>query len=153
VTIYLVRHAKAGSRRNWSGNDALRPVSKPGHRQAVALATELGASGVTRILSSPFVRCMQTVEPLAAALGIAIDQTDALAEGAPIANAVELLDKAIDDNVVFCSHGDVIGDVLMHLTDHGVRLDDFRIEKGSVWVLECADGRVVEARYHPPGDG
>ena len=54
---------------------------------------------------------------------------------------------------MFCSHGDVIGDLLMHLTDHGVRLDDFRIEKGSVWRLECADRRVVGAHYLPPLDG
>jgi 8-oxo-dGTP diphosphatase len=150
VTVHLVRHAKAGSRRNWSGDDRQRPLSKPGSRQAAGLAELLAGAEITRIVSSPFTRCVQSVEPLADALGLAVDVSDALAEGAPVAEAAALLDKLAREDAVLCSHGDVIGDLLMHLADHGVRLDDFRLEKGSVWQLECRDGRVVAAAYVPP---
>jgi 8-oxo-dGTP diphosphatase len=150
VTVHLVRHAKAGSRRNWSGDDRLRPLSKPGRRQAAGLVEVLAGVGITRIVSSPYTRCVQSVEPLADVLGLAVDGSDALAEGAPVAEAAALLDKLAREDAVLCSHGDVIGDLLMHLADHGVRLDDFRLEKGSIWQLECRDGRVVSAAYVPP---
>jgi 8-oxo-dGTP diphosphatase len=150
VTVYLVRHAKAGSRRNWSGDDAQRPLSRPGNRQAAELAAALGHVGITRIVSSPYVRCMQTVEPLAEALGIPVDVSDALAEGAPAAEARALFEKLSRENVVLCSHGDVLGAVLVDLAGRDVRLDDFRIEKGSVWEVECDHGRPTSARYVPP---
>jgi 8-oxo-dGTP diphosphatase len=150
VTVYLVRHAKAGSRRNWSGKDSQRPLSKPGRRQADEIAALLADAAITRIASSPFVRCVQTVEPLAAAVGVPVDVSDALAEAAPLADAADLLDKLAREQSVLCSHGDMIGDLLMHLADHGVRLGDFRLEKGSVWVLDTEDGRVTGARYVPP---
>lgn len=152
MTVYVLRHAKAGSRRNWSGDDQQRPLSKPGRRQADTIADGLAGAGITRIVSSPFTRCVQSVEPLAARLGLTVDVSDALAEGAPMAEAVELLDKLAREDAVLCSHGDVIGELLMHLADHGVRLDDFRLEKGSTWVLDCDDGRVVAASYRPAPD-
>ena len=150
MTVYVVRHAKAGSRRNWSGPDDQRPVSKPGQRQADGVAVALRDEPITRVVSSPYVRCVQTVEPLAKKLGLNVDTSDALAEGAPAEDAVALIDKLAREDVVLCSHGDVIGDLLMLLADRGVRLDDFRLEKGSTWVLGCDGGRVTSARYVPP---
>jgi len=150
VTVYLVRHAKAGSRRNWSGDDVQRPLSRPGKRQASELAEALRHAGISRIVSSPYVRCVQTVEPLAGVVGIPVDVSDALAEGAPVSESVALFEKLAREDVALCSHGDVIGDLLMHLADHGVRLDDFRLEKGSVWVVECDHGRATAARYVSP---
>jgi broad specificity phosphatase PhoE len=94
---------------------------------------------------------VQTVRPLADRLDLPVDLSDALAEAAPLQEAAALLDKLAREQTVLCSHGDVIGDLLMHLADRGVRLDDFRLEKGSTWALECVDGRVVAARYHAPG--
>ena len=149
MTVYVVRHAKAGSRRNWSGDDVLRPLSKPGRRQAEAIADMLAAAGITRVVSSPYVRCVETVEPLATQLGLSVDVSDALTEGAPSSEAVALLDKLTREDAVLCSHGDVIGDLLVHLADQGLRLDDSRLEKGSTWVLECSDGRVTAAGYVP----
>ncbi|MFI5047577.1 MAG: SixA phosphatase family protein [Acidimicrobiia bacterium] len=150
MTVYLVRHAKAGSRRNWSGDDALRPLSRPGRRQVSDLTTALGHLGVTRIVSSPYTRCVQTVEPLAGAIGLTVDVSDALSEGAPATEAVALFEKLARENAVLCSHGDVLGELLMWFADHGLRLDDFRLEKGSVWVVECEHGRAVSAQYVSP---
>jgi broad specificity phosphatase PhoE len=150
VTIYLVRHAKAGSRKAWSGDDALRPLSKAGRSQARAVAKSLADAGITRIVSSPFVRCRETVEPLAQRLGIEVTPSDALAEGASLTDALRLVEKLSDENVVLCSHGDVIGELLRHYARAGVELDDDRLEKASVWVLDAPDGVVRSAHYVPP---
>jgi 8-oxo-dGTP diphosphatase len=152
VTIFLVRHAKAGSRRNWSGDDEVRPLSKPGRAQARALATRLADAGVTRIVSSPFVRCVETVAPLGDRLGVEVERSDALAEGAPLADSLRLFEKCGADDTVLCTHGDVLGNLLMHFSHLGVDLGDDRIEKGSVWVLDVVDGDVRRAEYQPPPD-
>jgi broad specificity phosphatase PhoE len=150
VTVYLVRHAKAGSREKWKTADELRPLSKAGRRQATAIADALVGAGITRIISSPHLRCRQTVEPLAARCGVAIDVSETLAEGAPLDDALTLFDKVASETAVLCSHGDVIGALLWHFERHGVHLPDDRIEKGSTWVLEVDEGAVVAARSLPP---
>ncbi len=150
MTVYLVRHAKAGSRRAWKGDDELRPLSKAGRTQARALAKRLSAVAVTRIISSPFVRCRETVTPLAERTGVELEISDALAEGATRADSLRLLEKCAGEDAVLCTHGDVLGNLLMHASHLGVDLGDDRIEKASVWVLELADSEVRAAHYEPP---
>ena len=67
--LYLVRHAKAGGRQEWRGDDRLRPLSKEGRRQADSLARRLARLTTGDLLSSPYLRCVQTVEPLASVVG------------------------------------------------------------------------------------
>jgi 8-oxo-dGTP diphosphatase len=150
VKLYLVRHARAGSRQRWQGADDLRPLSKVGRKQAAGIARTRSRSEITRIVSSPFVRCRETVEPLAAKLGLEIELSDALAEGAPASQSLRLVEKLLDQNAVVCSHGDVLGNVLAHYASLGVRLSDTRLEKASTWVLDAVDGEVTSARYRPP---
>jgi 8-oxo-dGTP diphosphatase len=150
VTVYLVRHARAGSRGRWKGDDALRPLSKVGRAQAAGIAEELGAARVELVLSSPYLRCVGTVEPLAAQLGIDVETTDALAEGSDLSQALKLFEKVQDREVVLCTHGDVMQDLLDHFGRHGVKLRDHRMEKGSVWVFEVEGDKVRRARYLPP---
>jgi 8-oxo-dGTP diphosphatase len=152
ATVHLVRHAKAGSRRSWSGDDAQRPLSKRGRAQARALAERLSEAGVRRIVSSPFVRCVETVAPLAERTGVELETSDALREGASLVDSLRLLEKCLDTDAVVCTHGDVLGDLLTHFARQGVTVDVDRMEKGSVWVLDVVDGEVRGARYlAPPG--
>jgi broad specificity phosphatase PhoE len=150
VTVYLVRHAKAGSRKAWKGDDELRPLSKAGKAQARALAKLLAGAGITRIFSSPHLRCRQTVEPLAQRIGVDIELSDALREGAPLADSLRLVEKVAGENAALCTHGDVLGNLLMHYAHLGVDLETDRIEKGSVWALELVDGEMRSAKYFPP---
>jgi 8-oxo-dGTP diphosphatase len=150
VTVQLVRHAKAGSRRQWSGDDEQRPLSKRGHTQARAVAKRLAGGKVTRIVSSPYVRCVETVMPLGARVGVEVETSDALAEGATLAESLRLLEKCADQQAVLCTHGDVLGNLLEHFARQGVDLGDDRMEKASVWVLDLVDGQVRGARYVPP---
>ena len=150
MTLYLVRHAKAGSRKAWTGDDELRPLSKAGKTQARALAKRLADAGITRILSSAYTRCRQTVEPLADRVGVPAEPSDALREGASLAESLRLVEKVVGENAVLCTHGDVLGNLLMHYVHLGVELETDRIEKASVWALELADGEVRSATYFPP---
>lgn len=146
MALLLMRHAHAGDREAWTGPDHLRPLTMKGIRQAERLVFALADYGVHRVLSSPFTRCIQTVEPLALVRGVALESCEALVEGNGDA-ALQLVSQLAGAPVVLCTHGDVIGDVLATMpTSHG-----YRIQKGSVWVLEAEDGRYVSARYLPPG--
>jgi 8-oxo-dGTP diphosphatase len=150
MTVYLVRHARAGSRSRWEGDDARRPLSKPGRVQAAAIAERLAQEPIDVVVSSPYARCVGTVEPLAARLGIAVETSEALAEGARLSQSLPLFEKLQDREVVLCTHGDVMQDLLDHFGRHGVELRDHRMEKGSVWVFDVGDDGVERARYVPP---
>jgi phosphohistidine phosphatase SixA len=148
--MFVVRHAKAGSRSAWSGPDDLRPLTKTGRRQADALADLLAERGVARLVSSPYVRCRETIEPLGRRLGLPIDLADELAEGTPLAEARRLIEKCTHEPTVLCSHGDVIGELLDSIARHGLIRRDVRFEKGSTWVLDFQGDEVVDATYLPP---
>lgn len=149
--IHVVRHAKAGDRSSWPGRDHDRPLTDAGRRQALAIADSLATARFTRIVSSPYVRCLETVVPLAGAHLVPIEPHPALTEGAPVEATLALLAECHRDGAVWCSHGDVIPDLLGHLAAT-TALDlgpDPRCAKGSIWELETdADGTVVRARYH-----
>jgi phosphohistidine phosphatase SixA len=102
MSVILLRHASAGDRNDWHGDDRLRPLDKRGRKQAERLRDVLLARDVKRVLSSPYVRCTQTVAPL----GLDIEPDDRLAEGASPEGTLELL--AALDGAVACTHGDVI---------------------------------------------
>ncbi|MGZ8607389.1 MAG: NUDIX hydrolase [Actinomycetota bacterium] len=153
ATAYLVRHGKSGARSAWTEDDRLRPLSKAGRRQADALVTAFRGLDVERVVSSPYVRCVQTVRPLALDRGLPVETSDALAEGAAPEQALALLEEAVRTPTVFCAHGDIVPAVVLHLAERGAELEGERDwKKGSVWALERRDGRVVRARYMPPPD-
>jgi phosphohistidine phosphatase SixA len=132
VTSVLLRHAAAGDREHWDGDDFHRPLDARGRREAEALVELLRPFGVRRVVSSPYVRCVQTVEPLAAALGLPLELDDRLAEGAGGA-ALTLLQE---DGVVSCTHGDVVHELV-----------DCGLKKAAAVVVR--DGRVVRELAPP----
>jgi broad specificity phosphatase PhoE len=154
VTLYVLRHARAGRRSTWKGDDILRPLTKVGRRQAAGVVDLLGERAVARIVSSPYVRCRQSVEPLAASLRLPVDLADSLGEGSELHEVLRLLDKVGDDDTVLCTHGDIIRLLLDHLRSEGVKVRRRNgvpvMEKGSVWELETKRGTVVRATYHRP---
>jgi phosphohistidine phosphatase SixA len=148
VPVILIRHAHAGQRRDWCGDDRLRPLSTRGHRQADRLPEALRECLPERVLSSPYTRCVQTVTPLAAGLGLRTETSEHLAEGAG-PQALALVRSLAADKVAVCTHGDVIIDVLVALADED-RLDlgsHPRQAKGSAWVLQADLGVIVKATY------
>lgn len=146
-----MRHAAAGDRDTWDGPDDSRPLTSAGGRQAHGLLAVLEPHGVratAAVLSSDYVRCRQTVEPLAGALGLAIRDDAALREGSPLAAVLDLVGHCGD--AVLCSHGDVVSDLVLHLDVRGLLLDSPAWPKGSTWVFEVTGEAVRSARYVGP---
>ena len=149
MTVFLVRHADAGIRGGGDGPDEMRVLDANGRRQAERIAELIGDAPLDRVLSSWYPRCRQTLEPLAAAHGLLVEDHPALAEGTDPAEALRLIASLRAG--ALCSHGDVIGGAIMLLADDGVPLDGGqRWKKASVWALETRDGRIVSGRYVPP---
>jgi 8-oxo-(d)GTP phosphatase len=148
--VYVVRHGKAGSREGWEGPDEERPLTRRGRRQARRLVERFQGLDVERILSSPFVRCVETVEPLAEARGLEVEPTPELAERTELEEALGLLGSLPHRPTVVCGHGAEIQEVIERLESSGATVEGGRgIAKGSVWVLEREDGAFVSARYLP----
>ena len=155
MPVYLVRHAKAGSRNDFDGDDRERPLTHNGRQQAAALATRLAALSPSIIVSSPYRRCVETVEPLAVAVGSEVRLDEALGEffierSQPEALLMTLV-QSLPDRAVVCSHGDVIPAIINALEDRGMHIHgEPQWQKASVWVLEHDGKQFVTASAWPP---
>lgn len=138
--ILVIRHATAGHRRNWDADDELRPLDPRGVRQAAALVKQLAPFKLERIVSSPFVRCVQSVEPLAAARGLEVEAVEALAEGVDGQQVRSLLAGLHGTAAAACGHGPEIHPLFG------------KTKKGATIVVEAANGTFAElGRLPPPG--
>ena len=150
--LVVVRHADAGDKRNWQGPDTLRPLSSTGLRQAEGLVIRLEDYPVERILSSPTVRCRQTVEPLARDRYLQIEPVEDLGVDSGLAETLAMFwDRGLHD-ALLCSHGETIGQLLMHLAADGLVAEDpLHWPKGSAWLLQRTNGgRQVRGRFLAP---
>ena len=149
-TFYFVRHVKAGSRGHWQGDDRLRPVSKKGVKQSEELIDLFKPFNISAIYSSPYLRCVQTVEPLARDRELEIQETPALAEGRGLPGAFEFMGDPELDDVVLSTHGDIVWELVEDLVRRRViRAGEGGYEKGSTWVVEVDKGKPVRARFIP----
>lgn len=152
MPLLLLRHAKAASRQKWAGPDHVRPLTGRGFRQAEGISELYLSYRVTRVLSSPYLRCVQTVEPLARRLGIDVEERAELAEGTGARPALALMTDLLGTTTVLCTHGDVMIDVLDALEELA-RLglpDQYPIDKGCTWVLGGDGFPFTEVSYLPP---
>ena len=147
---YLLRHAHAGNKHAWPGPDSARPLSNAGRQEAHGLLTQLRDHPISRILSSPTVRCLQTVEPLAQRRGLRVESAEVLGMDADPADLIALLLVPAATEAVLCSHGELIGAALIRLVGERFEGDSLSWPKGSTWVLEVTEGRIEDVRYMPP---
>jgi 8-oxo-dGTP diphosphatase len=150
--VCVVRHWQAGDSSKWEAPDELRPLTEHGFEQARALVTPLSAHGPAVLVSSPYVRCVQTLEPLGEALGLPVQHDRALADDARAEDALHLLHAlAVLGPVVACTHGELETELIESLDRSGVPLTKpLEYEKGSTWELVVEDGRITSGRYVPP---
>jgi 8-oxo-dGTP diphosphatase len=154
--MVLVRHGHAGTKEGWAGDDRLRPLDARGQRQAKHLVGVLVPMQPTRVISSPYLRCRQTMEPVEAETGLVVEVDDALTPNAG-PHALRLIrtlsSSELSGRIVLCTHGEVIGDVLTALA----REDKVALSrrtpglKGCAWVLDFHRSKVATARYIGPG--
>ena len=118
--LILLRHGKAVGRSGWKGPDAARPLTDRGVAQAAALVDTLTAWAPKRIVSSPAVRCVTTVTPLAAATGIPIKRADGISQDAWEAGTAEVrrvIGKRVraGKSAVMCGHGPVLPEMVREI--------------------------------------
>jgi 8-oxo-dGTP diphosphatase len=158
--LLLVRHASAGERADWDGPDDERPLDARGRAEAARLADVLPVFGPVELLSAPPVRCRQTLEPLADALGLPLGEVPELGEegfGQDPAAGVATVERLLSPTeqqppgvTVACSQGGAIPSVLLAL---GVRWPGSAgapwppSAKGSVWALGGRPGGLAADYY------
>jgi 8-oxo-dGTP diphosphatase len=150
-TLLLLRHARAGKRSAFSGDDRLRPLDKAGRRQAREAVPVLAAFRPWQLLAADRVRCEQSVQPLAEHLGLPVLSAPTLSDeaydkepDAGLATVREALEQP--GTTVICSQGETIPALLKQLGAPGA---PYPTRKGSLWVLSIADRGVIAADYYP----
>ncbi|MDR6867589.1 8-oxo-dGTP diphosphatase [Microbacterium resistens] len=156
VPLIVLRHAKATARSDWEGSDASRPLTPRGQAQAESIVGPLRAFGVRRIVTSDAVRCVQTVAPLARAIGRTPVETPLLSQDAweeGLSDPRSVVGKRVRSGkpAVLCSHGPVLPDILREValatgTLHGSYLS-------SASALDVAAFSVVHLSAGNPGSG
>lgn len=154
-TVLIVRHGTAGRRARYKGDDRHRPLDRKGRAQAKHLAPQLLAFGASAVYAADRYRCVQTVEPLAHQLDVAVHVEPGLTEEAYADDPRAAHDRvseiaALGGTPVICTQGRVIPDLLQWWCERdGVKPDKSRNRKGSTWVLSLAQGRLIAADHLP----
>jgi phosphohistidine phosphatase SixA len=125
MPLLLLRHASAGDRDAWEGNDRDRPLDKRGRRQAGELVERLRPLRIEAILTSPYRRCLETVGPLACARKLEIEVRKELGEESQSEEGTALVRSLAGRDVVVCGHGGL----------ESVVPDAPKWRKGAVFVL------------------
>ncbi len=115
--IVLQRHGKAERRGNQYSDDLARPLAPAGSQQAIALAELLAVYGADELISSPAVRCVNTVKPYADLHGVKMKLDSALTEisyiHAPRAVVSWLRDLADRrTGTIVCTHGPLLDELI-----------------------------------------
>ena len=96
------------------------------------------------------MRCVETVEQVAARHGRTVDTSDVLAEGGPVEPLLQLLAE-VPDGSVLCTHGDMLELAVEHLVAGGTHVQGASsFEKGVVWALTRTGSDVTQAHAIPP---
>ncbi|MBB2975046.1 8-oxo-dGTP diphosphatase [Microbacterium endophyticum] len=154
--IIALRHAKALPRESWAAIDSARPLTARGTRQAESIVGALRAFGIRRIVSSDARRCLDTVAPLAATLGIKVTATPELSQDAWEAGTADprsVISKRVRSRkaAVLCSHRPVMPDVLNEIAMTTGTVAGSYI--GAAAALDLAGFSVAHISATNPGSG
>jgi len=164
--VVVARHGTARRRSGWAGGEDDRPLTPVGRRQAAHLVPVVSAFGAGRIVSSPWLRCVDTAQPYASAAQLPVEHVAGLSEAGhaadpgAVADVVESLLQAPGDSVL-CTHRPVLPAVVAALASRSRRSvrdalpsSDPYLHPGQVLVAHVAqraDGpRVVAVETHRP---
>jgi 8-oxo-dGTP diphosphatase len=148
--VVVLRHAQARSRKAWRGDDAERPLLKMGELHAERLVPILGAYDVTRVVSSPSTRCVQSVQPYADTTGYRLELHRRLSEDGATPGAIErIVDDLLggDEGAVLCSHRPVLP-MVYDAAGLDVPTRTPQLEPAEMLVLHVRKGAVVAVERH-----
>lgn len=122
--LIMVRHGKAMARKLWNGSDANRPITPRGAANAYALNREMACFNPTRLVTSPWVRCRETLQGYSWLAGLPLLVASELTEDA-FAQSPEAAWHRFNDEIerslitgstcAVCLHRPVIGGIFSHL--------------------------------------
>ena len=164
AALVIMRHASAGDKHDWDGDDLLRPLDRGGQADALALVALLACFDPVRIVSSPAVRCTETVAPYAGYIGapIEVDHVLTVPDGAqallartspddPVTDVARLLADGVPTLV--CAHGENIPQLLGGACEYlGAKPpSDPSLPKAGFWVLQAGESTLAGLeRYDLP---
>lgn len=138
--MLLLRHASAGQRLSTPGVDRFRRLDDTGRKVARQLVWAFADREITRIVSSPLARCVESVVPLAESRHLVIESRWELGPEVPLDDLLTLLVDLPDTSLV-CTHREVFEQLLGW---------DVTCEKGAAWVLEREGSELVPVLYLAP---
>jgi len=148
--LVVVRHALSMRRKEWSGEDPDRPLTREGTAQALRIARLLDSWAPLRVVTSSARRCRDTVAPFAERAGIKLELADVLSEEVFEANpkparelVAELRNAA--EPVVVCTHRPLLATVARTIgldLPKGARSNP--LPKGGIWVAHAGPAYRVE---------
>ncbi len=164
AALIIMRHASAGDKRDWDGDDLLRPLDRKGQAEALALVPLLACFDPVRIVSSPAVRCTETVAPYAAHIGAPIevdhaltvpDRSQAFSARTSPDNPVTDVARLLGDGVptLVCAHRENIPQLLGGACEYlGAKPpSDPSLPKAGFWVLQSGESTLAGLeRYELP---
>lgn len=165
--LLVLRHTEAVGRGSWTADDRERPLTRAGVRRARELVDLLDAWAPTRLLSSPSVRCAESLRPYAEAHGLRLVTKRSLSEEGYVdrpTRAGRHLDRLLDagEPACLCTHGPVLPDLLHRLAERAEpavarrlrRLAGSNLDKGEVLACSVSGAggraRVVAVDRHRP---
>ncbi|WP_127819131.1 NUDIX hydrolase [Microbacterium sp. CPCC 204701] len=154
--IIVLRHAKAVERGGWQGEDAERPLSPRGKKQATSIVGPLASFGARKLISSPATRCVRTITPLSEVLRRKVHTTqligqDAWEDGTSDPRRIVGERVRARKPAVLCSHGPVLPDIMNEIALATGTLRGSYL--GSASALEPAAFSVVHLSTDNPGSG
>jgi 8-oxo-(d)GTP phosphatase len=170
LPLMLLRHASAGAKQSWPGDDLDRPLDAEGAGISDELALLLSCYGSGRVITSAAERCVATVRPYAVMTGAKLEIEPALtvghrdgrqrrddrpdAVGGLADEAAGLVARITAGGLpaVVCAHRENLPPLLAAACA-ALSADPpagAPLRKGDFWVLHVADGRLAAAEQHSP---
>lgn len=118
--VVIVRHARARKRSTWAGDEETRPLTPTGRGQAHGVVPVLSAYGAVEVTTSPWQRCLDTIEPYCRETGLFAIADDGLTEAGHAAEpkrAKQAIKGALNAfaNAAICTHRPVLPTVVKAL--------------------------------------
>lgn len=165
--LVVTRHAKAKPRSKWTKPEGERPLSPSGFRQAKALSGLILCWRPRRVATSPWVRCVQTMQPYVKQTHARVKLVDAFTERAAKDNPEKTAVKfakllQAGDVTVYCGHRPVMPVILGVLRSaalwdsaKALPMEDPFLHPGAVLVCHqpvSRPGRILAFEIHEPFD-
>ena len=164
--VVIQRHGAAVSRAKWCRGEGARPLNSKGKKQAKALPPLLDAFDPGSVVSSPWERCLSTVEPLAKNEGLTVRTKGELTEAGHAehpSRTEAVIDRVLSEArpTVVCTHRPVLPTVIeavRRVSRPGAALElpreDPYLAAGEALLLHVTpEGVVVAIERHLPNIG